>query len=247
MSPCCRSGVCEELFNPRFARRTLRRYRRKGLDKIERGMLASVPAADLNDAGVLEVGGGIGTVQAELIKAGASRGEIIELVSAYEPYARELARDAGIDDRITFRVADILEHPEQASPADIVVLNRVVCCSPDGVRLAAMAAGLSRRTLLLSHPRDRVLVRIGMRVMNRVFWMLGRTFRVFLHPRAALYGAAEAEGFRLSKTGHTFAWEFAALRREPGAGRAFCQAELRVCRPDTPDRPSRIEPNSTYC
>jgi magnesium-protoporphyrin O-methyltransferase len=213
MPACCRSGVCEELFNKKFARKTLRRYRRKGLDKIERGMLGSVPRADLTNAEVLEIGGGIGAVQAELLKAGASRGEIIELVSAYEPYARELARDTGLQDRSTFRVADILDEPDSASPADIVVLNRVVCCSPDGVRLTGVAAHLARRTLLLSHPRDRFVVRLFCRIVNRVFAIIGRSFRVFLHPRDLLYQAAEAEGLQLANTGQSVLWEYAALRR----------------------------------
>ena len=67
MASCCRAGLCEEIFNPRVARKTLRRYHKKGLDKIERGMVASVPAGGLDGARILEIGGGIGTIQAELL------------------------------------------------------------------------------------------------------------------------------------------------------------------------------------
>ena len=78
---------------------------------------------------------GIGTIQSELLEAGAERGEVVELVAAWEPYARELAREKGLDERTSFRVADVLEEPESVEPADVVVMNRVVCCSPDGVAL----------------------------------------------------------------------------------------------------------------
>ena len=162
---------------------------------------------------VLEIGGGIGTIQAELLAGGADHGEIIELVPAYEPYARELAQDKGIDERSTFRVADVLEGPETVRPADVVILNRVVCCSPDGVRLTGAAARVADRMLVLSYPRDRFLVRIGVRVMNFVFWIMKRSFRIFLHQRDSLFEAAQAEGFVLVETGQAFAWEFAALRR----------------------------------
>jgi len=212
---CCHSGRCEEMFKPRFARQSLRRYRKKGLDKIERGMVASVPAGGLDGARILEIGGGIGTIQAELLAAGANRGEIVELVSAYEPYARELAQEKGLESRSTFRVGDILEQPEAVAPADIVVLNRVVCCSPDGVRLTGVAACLAERMLLLSFPRDRFLVRVVVRVMNATLWLMGRSFRAFLHPRASLYEAAQAEGFAVAETGRGIAWEFAAFRRAP--------------------------------
>src|SRR5262245_51771006 len=104
VSGCCRSRVCEEMFKPRKARSTLRRYRKKGLDGLERQMVSSASAQPLTGARVLEIGGGIGTIQAELLAAGATSGEVIELVSAYEPCARELARDKGIEHRSTFRV-----------------------------------------------------------------------------------------------------------------------------------------------
>ena len=201
------------MFKPRFARKSLRRYRKKGLDKIEQGMVASVPAGGLDGARILEIGGGIGTIQAELLAAGANRGEIVELVSAYEPYARELAQEKGLESRSTFRVGDVLEQPAAVAPADIVVLNRVVCCSPDGVRLTAVAARLAARMLLLSFPRDRLSVRVVMRLVNATLWVMGRSFRAFVHPRASLYEAAQAEGFVVAETGHGIAWEFAALRR----------------------------------
>jgi magnesium-protoporphyrin O-methyltransferase len=201
------------MFKPRAARKSLRRYRKKGLDKIERGMVASIPAESLEGARILEIGGGIGTIQAELLMAGADRAEIVEVVSAYEPYARELARDKGIENRSTFRVVDILEQPETVAPADIVVLNRVVCCSPDGVRLTGVAARLAGRVLILSHPRDRFLVRVALRVMNVTLRVMGRSFRAFLHQPVSLYAAAQAEGFLIGETGRGIVWEFAALRR----------------------------------
>jgi magnesium-protoporphyrin O-methyltransferase len=213
MAGCCRSAVCEQMFKPRAARKTLRRYHRRGLDPIERGMIASVPPPALEHARVLEIGGGIGTIQAELILAGASQGEIVELVSAYEPYARELAREKGIESRSAFRVADVLSTPEAVSRADIVVLNRVVCCSPDGVRLTGMAAGLASRMLLVSYPRGRFAVRLFMRVMNSGLRIMGRSFRVFLHPRTSLYHVVQDAGLEIAGTGRTFVWEFSAFRR----------------------------------
>lgn len=201
------------MFTPRAARRSLRRYRQRGLDDIERRMFETASADGLEGARVLEIGGGVGAIQAELLEAGAERGEIIELVAAYEPYARELARDRGLEDRTSFRVEDVLDSTETVEPAEVVVLNRVVCCSRDGVRLAGVSARLARRTLVLSFPRERALVKAGMRLVNVGMRLMGRSFRVFVHPRASLLAAAEAEGLRLDESGHGFFWEFVALRR----------------------------------
>jgi len=201
------------MFKPRFARRSLRRYTSKGLDPLERRMVESAVEGGLEGARVLEIGGGIGAIQAELLGAGAERGEVVELVSAYEPYALELARKRGLEERTSFRVADVLDEPGNVEPAEVVVLNRVVCCSPDGIQLTAAAARLARRTLVLSFPRDTVWMRAGIGLLNGWFWLIGRSFRVFVHSRAALVAAAEAEGLTHERSGRGVAWEFAALRR----------------------------------
>jgi len=210
---CCRARVCEEFFKPKTARRRLKQYRKKGLDVLERQMLANITADELDGARVLEIGGGIGAIQAELVAAGADNGEIVELVSAYEPYALELAREKGIESRSTFRVADVLEHPESVAPAHIVALNRVVCCSPDGVRLTSEAARHAQSALVLSFPRDRFWVRFFVLMVNGALRLLGRSFRSFVHPKPSLYEAAEREGFRVATAGRCIVWEFATFRR----------------------------------
>jgi hypothetical protein len=164
-------------------------------------------------AGARDGADGFGTIQAELLAAGAGSGEVVELVSAYEPFARELAQHKGIEGRSTFRVADVLEQPGSVAPADIVILNRVVCCSPDGVRLTAAAGKLAGRMLLVIYPRDRTVVRLVMGFMNGVFGVMGRSFRTFLHPPSALSAAAQAEGLSAAEMRRTVAWEFTAFRR----------------------------------
>lgn len=196
-----------------MARRNLKRYRKKGLGAFERQMMASIPSGDRDGARVLEIGGGIGTIQAELLASGAREGEIVELVAAYEPYARELVQEKGLESRSRFRVADVLEQPDAVKPATIVILNRVVCCSPDGVQLTETAARLAERILVLSFPRDRWLVRALARVINAVQQVRGKSFRVFLHPKASLNAAAQAQGLSLTESGRNLAWEFVVLRR----------------------------------
>jgi hypothetical protein len=201
------------MFKPRVARRSLEQYRKKGHGDLERRMVVAASEGGLDGARVLEIGGGIGTIQSELLEAGAERGEVVELVLAWEPYARELAREKGLEKRTSFRVADVLEDPESVEPAEVVVMSRVVCCSPDGVRLTGAAARLATRTLVLSFPRDAFLVRAGVRVVNAGLRLVGRSFRVFAHPREALLGSAQAEGFGLVASGRKGPWEFVALER----------------------------------
>jgi len=200
------------MFKARTARRGLAHYRKHGLPELESAMLACVPKESLDGARVLEIGGGIGVLQVELLERGADRGEIVELVAAYASYAAELAREKGLEGRVTYRVADVLG-TDHVDPADVVLLNRVVCCSPDGIELTGAAAQLTRGTLVLSFPRDAIWIRAAMRLLNAGQWFLRRSFRVFVHPSAALVASAEAQGLRLAERGEGGLWEFAVLRR----------------------------------
>jgi Methyltransferase domain len=196
-----------------MARRSLEQYRRKGLGELDERMVAASSVGGLEGTRVLEIGGGIGILQSELLRGGAARGEVVELVSAWEPYARELAREQGHEDRTSFRVADVLDNPESVEDADVVLLNRVVCCTPDGIALAGQAARLARRTLVLSFPRDVLWVRAAFRLFNVGMRLLRRSFRVFVHPPAELAAVAQAAGLQPAESGRTGIWAFAAFRR----------------------------------
>ena len=213
MPSCCRGGACEEMFTPRQARKSLDSFRKKGLGDLEREMVSLASAGGLEGARVLEIGGGIGALQVELLGAGAAAGEVVEIVGSYEPYARELARERGLEERTSFRVTDVLADTDAVEPADLVLMNRVVCCTPDGVALAGRAAALARRSLVLSFPRDSVWIRGAARLMNGGLRLFGRSFRIFVHPRGSLVAAAEAEGLRLSGGGTGGPWEYTAFER----------------------------------
>lgn len=176
-------------------------------------MAEQATVTGVEGARVLEIGGGVGKLQAELVKAGAASGEIVELVPTYERYARELAQAAGIDERTAFRVVDILENPQAVEPAHIVLLSRVVCCSPDGVELTAEASRHTRRVLVLSYPREIFLIRAVVGVQNLAFRLLRRTFRVFVHSPGAIVAAAESAGLQLADRAALGVWEVAVLRR----------------------------------
>jgi magnesium-protoporphyrin O-methyltransferase len=195
------------------ARWDLRRYRRRGIRRLERRMLGTLQPDDLAGARVLEVGGGIGALQAELLLRGAETGEVLELVASYQPYARRLAEENGLGGRSAFRVLDLLDAPDEVGPADVVVLNRVVCCSPHGLELTAAAAGVTRRLLLLSFPRYRWWIRLGSRLQHVALQLVRRPFETFVRPAQSIVRAAESRGLRLVASGRDAVWEYVVLRR----------------------------------
>src|SRR5215211_7085282 len=152
VTSCCNPRGCDGFFTPRFARRAARRYREKGVDKTARRMIEFLERRGIEGASVLEVGGGVGQIQIELLKKGAARAVNLELSPAYDEEAARLLREAGLEAQAERRLHDIAADPEGVEPADVVVLHRVVCCYPDYDRLLGSAAAHARRLLVFSHP-----------------------------------------------------------------------------------------------
>jgi magnesium-protoporphyrin O-methyltransferase len=97
--------------------------------------------------------------------------------------------------------------------ADVVTLDRVVCCYPDFRGLLRAAASHSRRAIALTYPRETWYLRFGLRVIN-FFQKLGRDpFRVFLHPVAEMESLLKDEGLRKVSVRRLFVWEMALYQR----------------------------------
>jgi hypothetical protein len=209
--PCCRSEAYGAVFSERSARRALRRYRRRGLDR-----LSSRIARLLRDQGVegtlLEAGGGIGALGIELLEAGAERATNVELSPAYEGAAAELAREHGLEDRVERKIGDFVTEDEVGA-ADAVVMNRVVCCYPNYEALVATAADRARRVLVFSFPRENVLVRAAFGIMNLWLRISGTDFRGFVHPVNAMLEVAEERGLKSIAHHRGLFWQLAALQR----------------------------------
>lgn len=206
---CCSRRPYETVFDEKQARRDLRRYRRKGLKQDATRAVAFLRGRGIEEATVLEVGGGIGAVQRELLEAGAAGTVNVELSRGYEAAAAELA--AGFEDRVERRFGDFAE--DGAEPADAVVLVRVVCCYPDPERLVGAAADAARRLLVLTYPRDGRIARGIVAVANVFTRRFAGGFEAYVHSHAVIHAAAERHGLRLVHRDRGFVWHTAGFER----------------------------------
>jgi len=197
-----------------MAHRAAKRYRERGLDKTALQMISFLRRAGLEEATVLEIGGGVGEVQIELLKLGASRALNLELSAAYDKEAAQLLQEAGADERARRRIHDIAVDPEAVAPADVVVLNKVVCCYPDYQRLLGAAADHANRLLVLSYPRRNAFSRLVIALQNVIFKLRGKEFRAFVHPPSAMFGVLEERGLRLAYVHQPVVWQIAGFERQ---------------------------------
>lgn len=210
---CCSTRGYSRFFNRRFARKIARKYRKRGLDTTSRRMADFLRERGIEGATVLEIGGGVGEIEVELLKAGAVRATNLELSTEYDEEARKLAEENGFADRMERHIHDIAAAPEAVEPAEVVVMHRVVCCYPDYERLLGAAADHARRAVVFSYPPRNVLSRAFFAVMNAFLWVIRSDFRGFAHPPAAMFAALERHGLRRTFEHHGFVWQVAGLAR----------------------------------
>ncbi|MBI5879328.1 MAG: class I SAM-dependent methyltransferase [Chloroflexi bacterium] len=196
MNCCTQQQGLNQVFTPGAARAEVERYRRRGLDRANRALADSVVRRGVQGATVLEVGGGIGGIQLELLKAGAAHTVDVDISRGYVQAARDLAASLGFAERAEHRALDFALESAQVDAADVVVMNRVVCCYPDMPALVVPAAQRARRVLALVFPRDAWWVRLGMRVLNAGLWLVRRDFRAFAHSNEQIIALACAGGLR---------------------------------------------------
>jgi 2-polyprenyl-3-methyl-5-hydroxy-6-metoxy-1,4-benzoquinol methylase len=215
MPDCC---AYEQEFSARVATADLRRFRKRGLDRLEARVADYLGAEEVAGRSVLEVGGGIGVLQVALLKKGAGKVTNVEMSSAYESVARELLAEEGFGDRVTRLIADFAVSGEKAPSSDIVLLNRVICCYPDMPLLLGAALGKARKLAVLTFPRRRASVRFVWAADNLLARITRRAFRGYLHAPEEVLGLAESHGFAVAANDLSPMWHTVVLRRRRDTG-----------------------------
>ncbi len=196
-----------------MARRAAERYRKKGVDKTARRMVAFLEEHGIEGATILEIGGGVGEVQLELLKRGAARTLNLELSPGYDEEATRLLREAGVEGRVERRLHDVATDPDGVEPADVVVLHRVVCCYPDYEQLLGAAADHARRLLVFSYPPRNVLSRFLLGAQNLLFRLQRNEFRTFAHPPSRMLAVVEERGLLHAYGHHPLVWQLDGFER----------------------------------
>jgi 2-polyprenyl-3-methyl-5-hydroxy-6-metoxy-1,4-benzoquinol methylase len=205
--------AAKKQFDGKVAERDLKRYRRRGPDAVTRLMLAELRRWPLQGEDLLDVGSGIGVIGAELADAGLASATLVDASPAYLGVARAEI-ELRYESRPTrFLLGDFAMIADTLTDADVVTLDRVVCCYPDAEALLRGAASRTRRLLAFSYPRDRWYMWILTALEN--FWrrLRGSPFRTFVHWPERMGAALEAAGLvRVARQG-TLVWVLDLYRR----------------------------------
>jgi len=175
------------------------KYKSKGLTASTEVLLGLLTENGLVGKTLLDIGCGTGFFALETLRQGASSCIGVDLSSAAIHEANEFAKESGLQDRAKFEVANAASTQHAA---DIVVMDKVLCCYPDADSLLKTASASSSDLLGFVVPRDeglmRPVMRIGTGLINLVEMLRRTGFRLYLHPLHSLDRLLLDNGFQHS-------------------------------------------------
>ena len=216
---CCSPGDSrfDQQFDARHAAGKLRTYRRNGPVGLTRLLIEALAAGGVDGLTVLDIGGGVGAVHHELLRSGAAAAVDVDASRAYIAVARGEAERQGHADRVQYLAGDFVALADKVEPADLVALDRVVCCYEDMAALVCRSASLARRRYGLVYPRDTWLGRVGTALINAQFRLMRSPFRTYIHRTAEVEAILAGHGLvrRIHRT--TLVWQLDIYERPVAA------------------------------
>jgi magnesium-protoporphyrin O-methyltransferase len=213
MSRCCNARGCDEFFGARYAARVARRYRKKGLDKTAQRIVTFLASQGIEAATVLEIGGGVGEIEIELLRRGASHAVNLEL----SPRTRR-KRSGCFPSRVSkdgsSHACTTWPPTRRQSSRRISSFSTASFAATPTTGAARRGRGHARRFIVFSYPPRHALSRLFIGAQNLVFTLRRREFRTFAHPPEAMLRVVEDVGFH-----HVFAhrapvWQIASKGRD---------------------------------
>ena len=210
---CAQCQGIEELFSEAYVNKELQRYRARGPIKTTGMLIEAIRQTAVEGLTLLDIGGGVGALQHALLQAGAQEATSVDASQAYTDAAREEAQRRGLSSRVKQVHANFTDAADRIAPADIVTLDRVICCYDDMEKLVRLSAERARRLYGLVYPRDTWWLRFGLRLENAYFKLSRCPYRSFIHSSQAVEGLLKEKGFRRISYRRTLFWQVAVFAR----------------------------------
>ncbi len=212
---CCvphNANDLENTFNQKRTESEARAYLEKGADKRIQKLLAYFEGQSVKPFTVLDIGSGVGGAHLELLKNGLAENVVgVDASSSYIETAKRIAESLHFADRVRYNQSDFAQSPDSIPPADIVILDRVICCYPYLENLLTPAAERSKRYLALSYPREVWWLLTLYKIMNSIRRLRKSEFFTYIHPHADVYRIILQNGLLPVYASRSGEWQITTL------------------------------------
>jgi len=205
MDNCCYKGY-NKTFNLKGAKRELRRYQKKGAKGSTRVLIDFFATKDLHNKSLLDIGGGIGVIQLELLKKGLHKVSSVDASQHYLDISKQEAIQQGMADKVDYQYLNFVEAAKNLGTFEIVTLDKVVCCYDDYNALIDNVIAKSNTYIALSAPRDGFIPSILSKTLNFVLNLFGNPYQSYIHSLKAIESQITDAGFELKEKKSSFPW-----------------------------------------
>jgi magnesium-protoporphyrin O-methyltransferase len=210
---CCKTIGVESLFDERLVAHELRRYRRKGPDRTTRLLIQAIQKEGVAGGTLIDIGAGVGAITHALLASGARQAVIVDASKPSLDAARQVAEADATLERLKLVRGDYAELASSLGRADIVTLDRVICCYEDMPSLVERSAGNASRLYGLVYPRDTWWVRLALRLLNLFQAIRRHPYRAFAHRTREVEQHVRAAGLERRYHNSGLYWQVALYRR----------------------------------
>jgi len=113
---------------------------------------------------------------------------------------------------VSIRLGNFIDLAQDINAADVVTLDRVICCYPEMERMVKLSAERARKLYGLVYPRDTWWTRLGVVVDNLWMRVRGSPYRGYVHPTREVETILIERGFVRRFFKQTAVWQITVWR-----------------------------------
>lgn len=221
MNECCnqRFTAYEKTFSSKVAAKDLKRFKKKGPDRSTRKLIESIlllESSNLKDKSLLDIGSGIGALGFGLIGNGLAAITCVDVATEYLRLAEQESVSRGFRDRFTFIAGDIVDQSDNLEAADIVTLDKAICCYEEFKSLISTSVSKSRDIYGIVIPRETWWVKTINGIGNVFRKLTCDKFRTFIHPIDEIKEVITNHGFKEVSTEKAREWLILVFKNDHG-------------------------------
>lgn len=206
-----RCAAADDFFCTTHAKRDLSWYRRFGPLPTARKILHAL--GGVQDRAFIDVGAGIGAVTHGVLLLGAKHVTVVDASHAYLETLLEEARRQGYTERINTHHGDFAEIAPALPKADVITMDRVVCCYGNVTGLLNQACTRATWRICLSFPRRAWWSQAAIWSFNLIQRVRQHAFRVYYHAPNHIDQCLVDNGFVPVKSDKSILWSVRLYER----------------------------------
>ena len=216
MSNCCATPRTTEgtnKFFSRWSKQYEKQFRKKGLAKEQKLLLDSIRKESITNQHVLDIGCGVGALHLTLLQEGAKGSIGVDLAEGMLEKARNFAADMGVAERTQYINGDFVEVSSTVPPADITMLDKVVCCYENLDQLLLESTAHTKRVYALTHPKNNLAIKLAFKTHILFTKLVRMKFRPYWHDWVGMRTRIAEMGFQLVHEEATFSWQVLVFKK----------------------------------